>query len=334
MSNLPDRLVLGIDGGGSKTAAVVGRDIGGTWRVAGRGRAGPSNPRAIGHDEATRAITEAIGHAFADATLGRQTVASAVIGLAGAGDPQVREQVAAWALSEAIAHRVVVVHDAWPVLRAGTPAGRGVALIVGTGALAFGCDGQHSARAGGWGYLFGDEGSGFAIGAELVRAVTWASDGRGPATELTRLAFDQRRVDSVQQLVTQLYQATDPRQEVASLSRIVPLAAAKNDQVAQQIFQQATAHWHRLIQAVAARLNWHAGEPIPLAVAGGVVTELEDAPNRLTATIPNVGDSAFDCPSLVMHPVEGAMMLAIDLLRHDTDWLNIQEAREITFKGD
>ena len=84
-----------------------------------------------------------------------------------------------------MARSVRIVHDAVPILAAGSPEGWGVALISGTGSLAFGRDRQgRSCRAGGWGFLFGDEGSGYAIALAGLRAAAQAADGRAPATRL------------------------------------------------------------------------------------------------------------------------------------------------------
>ena len=167
-----DELVLGIDGGATKTVAWLAlRSGGGEPSVVGRGAAGPANPQAIGFDEALGNLDQAIAAAFDDAGVKPGPLASAVLALAGWDREQNRQVLRRWAEKRCLASRLRMVHDALPVLVAGSPEGWGVALISGTGSFAFGQsrDGR-STRAGGWGYLFGDEGSGYAIALAGLRA--------------------------------------------------------------------------------------------------------------------------------------------------------------------
>ncbi|HET9221200.1 MAG TPA: BadF/BadG/BcrA/BcrD ATPase family protein, partial [Roseiflexaceae bacterium] len=153
-------LLLGVDGGGSGTRALLADRSG---AILGAGAAGPSNHQAIGLEAAAQAIQSAIDMAFRDARVERsRPVAAICLGLAGAGRPEDRLRFEAWATRQNIARRCAVASDAELVLTAGTPDGWGVALICGTGSIAWGRapDGR-SARAGGWGYLLGDEGSGY-----------------------------------------------------------------------------------------------------------------------------------------------------------------------------
>jgi len=157
------RLILGIDGGGTKTVAWLAACRESDEPVVlGRGTAGPSNPQAVEPPVAFENLGRAIDEAFDDAELEPGTVDAAVLAVAGSGRAEQQRAIEQWAEHRALARRVRVVHDALPVLAAGSPEGWGVALIAGTGSLAYGClcDGRssegHSARAGGWGYLFGD----------------------------------------------------------------------------------------------------------------------------------------------------------------------------------
>ena len=173
------QLLLGVDGGGSKTVAWLATgDPGESPRTLGRGAAGPSNPLAVGFDTALANLDTAIDAAFRDAQSARCRVAAATLGLAGSDRGTVREKVEQWACGEfreasgeyrgasdrQLAERVVIVHDAALVLAAAVGNSSGIALISGTGSLVFGRDtAGRTARAGGWGWLLGDEGSGFAL---------------------------------------------------------------------------------------------------------------------------------------------------------------------------
>ena len=177
-----DSLILGIDSGGSKTVAWLGQSRAACEPlVLGCGAAGPANPQSVGFGEALKSLTEAVTAAFAAADLPVQSVASAVLAAAGSDREENRRVFSDWAKETSLAVRFQVVHDAWPVLAAGTPDGSGIALISGTGSLAFGraADGR-TARAGGWGFLFGDEASGYALAVAGLRAAAQAADGRAP----------------------------------------------------------------------------------------------------------------------------------------------------------
>jgi N-acetylglucosamine kinase-like BadF-type ATPase len=146
-------LVIGVDGGGTKTDACLARiNSNGEERILGNGQAGSSNVKAVGEETALANLLAAIDEAWSQADLAQETVQMAVFGLSGAGRPETQAMIAAWAKQHEIAEQVRVVHDALPVLIAGTPAGQGVALIAGTGAVAFAANQQNqTAVSGGWG---------------------------------------------------------------------------------------------------------------------------------------------------------------------------------------
>jgi N-acetylmuramic acid 6-phosphate etherase len=147
----PTDLVIGLDGGGSKTVAWLCRSGEIDRQPAGVGQSGPSNPLAAGWNTALDNVDLALERAFHAAGWNRGPVRAACLSLAGAGRDADRQRIAHWARQRQVAEQILVTDDAQAVLAAGTPAGVGVALICGTGSLAFGrsADGR-SARAGGW----------------------------------------------------------------------------------------------------------------------------------------------------------------------------------------
>src|SRR5262249_25550754 len=130
-------LVLGIDGGGTRTVALLATRRPGGWQVLGRGEAGPSNRQTVGTVAALAALDEATDRAFAAAGKQRHTVRAACLGLAGAGRLGDQEVVHEWAARKSLAARVDVIEDAALLLAAGTPEGCGVAVVAGTGSMAF-----------------------------------------------------------------------------------------------------------------------------------------------------------------------------------------------------
>jgi len=179
--------LLGVDGGGSKAAALLAD---GQGRMVGRGLAGPSNYHGIGTAAASTALRAALSAALAQAEVELASVRALCLGLAGVARPADKVWLEAWLAERAPGIPAMIVNDTDLMLAGGTPDEWGVALICGTGSNVYGRDRQgRVARAGGWGYLLGDEGSGYAIGLAALQAILRAADGRAPQTQLV-LRFD------------------------------------------------------------------------------------------------------------------------------------------------
>lgn len=309
-------LILGVDGGGTKTDACLAQ-VGpaGEEKILGRGQAGSSNVKAVGADKALANLLNAVEQAWSFASLPRDRVSIAVFGLSGAGRPETQQLIQEWAREKNIAVQVRVVHDALPVLIAGTPAGHGVALIAGTGAVAFAADQQNNtAVAGGWGYWFGDEGSAFWLGQAAARAVSQAADGRAPPTLLTQKILDRLEIVEPRDLLTALAREGDVRSALAGLADLVTSCAEHGDAVAQEIVLQAARQLAALVISAAEQL--HLGQDFALALAGGVLCNSPVIHSALLAELANrnVTPSAVN---LVSEPVLGCVRLAAKDLATD-----------------
>lgn len=306
-------LILGVDGGGTKTcAALASVEATGQLSVLGRGLSGPANPRATSLPSAQRQVLVAIQAAFAAANRRPLPVAAICLGLAGTGHPTTRLAMDQWCQRQHLAARWRVVPDAQLILRTGSLAGVGIALISGTGSLAYGCDARHViARAGGWGHLWGDEGSGYAIGAAALRAVTHAVDRRGTATQLVEVILRHAGVESAVDLVPAFPSGQDARQRIAALAPVVFQAASDGDAVAQRIVSQAADALADMVRSVATALCFQAAE-YTLVYAGGVLVQQavlrESIATRLTNMSLPPGST-----SVVADPVLGALRLAAEL---------------------
>ncbi len=181
-TSIMDPVVLGIDAGGSKTRALVASPDG---QVIGSGEAGPANYQSTGQAAAFQALAQAVGQALETARIDIQQVASLCLGAAGIDRPEDFAVFQGWAVQAFPRARLHLANDAQIVLAAGTPEGWGLVIISGTGSIAYGRTAQGAiARAGGWGYLLGDEGSGYSIGLQALQAVMRAQDGRDGQTGL------------------------------------------------------------------------------------------------------------------------------------------------------
>ena len=302
-----DRLILGIDGGGTRTTAFLAR-VSRPDEILGRGTAGPSNQRAVGPRMAMNNLDLAVQEAFENAQMDRQTVAAACLGLAGADRTSDRSVVQDWAQEARLARKIQVVNDAMPLLHVGAADGHGIALIAGTGSLAWGRNPQNqTARSGGWGYLFGDEGSAFAIGRALLQAVSCSSDGRGPATCLVDDVLQQLQISSAAEIVTAVYSHEIPRSVIDSLAPLAFSAADRMDVVACDILNGAATELAAMVVAVARRLNMI--DRLPLALTGSVLLKQPKFREMVLDAVASRGVRTGPV-TVVAEAVRGAVMMA------------------------
>lgn len=318
MSQLPQQhevpLVLGVDGGGSKTVAwLAHRDAPATASPWGEGQAGPGNPRAVGFAAAQAEILQAIHAAFAAATMPIRPVEGLCLALAGAGRPAEQQAMLRWAASTGLARQVMVTDDAEPILAAATPDRCGIALICGTGSLALGRNREgQAARVGGWGYLLGDEGSGYQLACEGLRAALRSADGRDGPTSLLTLLMRAVGVEALDELVQRVYGSPLSRQELAALAPVV-LAAADSDSQACRIVQSAANELAEMVATLVRRLDLVPGDYL-LALAGGLMIHHASYRERVLRCLSERGAEPGTL-ALVHQPVRGAVVLARDLVR-------------------
>lgn len=300
-------LFIGVDGGGSKTTALL---TGPNGTVLGRGSSGSSNYHTAGMETACASLDQALHGAFADAGLPPQPdrVKMACFGLAGVDRPEDQALLRAWAARQWSGMPVLFVNDAMLVLAAGCEAGWGVAVISGTGSIIYGrSPSGQTARAGGWGYLLGDEGSGYQIGLSALRYVTRAADGRSPQTLLTDLILDAWSLNAVEGLIKRVYREGATKKEIAALAAQVEYAALQGDGVAQEILTQAGEELMLGVKVVAARLDLP-GE-VPCSLAGGVLAHSKLVVQAFLSHASKLG-LHFASVNIVEQPVLGAVRLA------------------------
>jgi len=315
MSNLASSqtaYILGIDGGGTKTVAWLAAKVDGSPQrdpiIVGKGVSGPSNQRAIGPVEATHNLDAAIDAAFMDAGLPRATVASACLGLAGADRNSDRSVIIEWAQFSRLADRFEVVNDAVPLLHANGGDGCGVALIAGTGSLAWGRNSRGEiARSGGWGYLFSDEGSAFSIGRSVLQAVSRAVDGRGLQTCLVADVLASLQLSSPQEIVNAVYSQEVPRAVVAGLAALAFAAAGRGDAVAVDIVRHAATELAAMAVVTARRLELDSS--LFLAMTGAVLIQNPAFRREVIAEIEAAGLQIAEA-AVVENAVAGAVNMA------------------------
>jgi glucosamine kinase len=258
--------VVGVDGGGTKTEAVI---MDANQRVIGEGLAGPSNPLRVGIAGAAAAVREAIDSACASAKLRRNDLIGAEIGLAGARRRELRERMRETLLPLGIGD-IEVVTDADIALYGATDGAPGLVVIAGTGSICCGINARRKrCCAGGWGPIAGDEGGGAWLARRALRAIAHAFDGRGPKTALTDLACGYFHVTSPDDLTTAIYAPTITNERLAGFGRDVVNAAKDDDPVALNIVADGGAELGHAAAAVIRQLQMER-ERFQIAYVGGV----------------------------------------------------------------
>ena len=295
--------VLGIDAGGTKTVCYLADADG---KVLGEGRAGGANLKAEGE-----LAVEKVLHAVMDQALGdrEREIAAICLGMAGADREDEKTLVRDIMRRIGWRARVLVVNDALVALVAGVGDAPGVVIICGTGSIAYGRSADRAARAGGWGHVLGDEGSGYWIGRRALRAVARAADGRGPATSLTARVLNHFAVQKASDLVAEIYDRQLRHHALAQVARLVQQARDEGDEVATQLLEQAAHELVRAARSVVERLSMQE-EAVQFVLAGGVFTGVpwlaEELKRRLPATAPR-----GQVKRLEVEPAMGAVRLAL-----------------------
>jgi N-acetylglucosamine kinase-like BadF-type ATPase len=260
------KLYLGVDGGQSSTTAVIGDEAG---TVIGSGRGGPCNHvgAAEGRAKFIRAIGGCIAMACAEAGLDPASVEFESACLGFSGGPHDKEAL----LDEILrARKRSVTTDAVIALTGATGGRPGIITIAGTGSIAMGRNASgRIARAGGWGYIYGDEGGGFDITRQAVRAALRHEEGWGPPTVLRDILLSETGAKDANEMMHDLYTTDFPRPRIASFSKLVDQTAREGDLVARNIMTNAAQQLATFTSAVRSQL-FEPEEPASLAYIGGV----------------------------------------------------------------
>ena len=257
------KLYLGIDGGQSGTTALIGDESG---RVIGEGHAGPCNH--VGASERRAKFFSAVGDSVrmaADQAGVEPKFTAVCAGFSGGAadkDALTRELIQA--------ERYFITHDAHIALTGATAGGPGLIVIAGTGSIAYGRNAAGTtARAGGWGYVFGDEGGAFDLVRQALRAILRHEEGWGHPTELRAALLQATNSASANELLHRCYTDEYQRERVAQLAPFVDHAARAGDPVACSIIDGAAQTLAMLAAVVRCQL-FNEDKSVNLHYIGGV----------------------------------------------------------------
>lgn len=298
------RYVIGIDAGGTKTIGLLADETG---QVLAEVRGSGANLQTHGELEVEKVFDDIV-----EALAQGRTISAVGLGIAGVDRPH--DEAVIRGILRRLGHRdnVRVVNDAAIALVAGAPDGVGIVVLAGTGSISYGGD-RHgkTARSGGFGFLLADEGSGYWLGHQALRATVRAADGRGPATRIMPIVFEALEVSSVAELVPIVYEKGLPKHRIAALARTVQLAHDQGDEVAAALIEGGARELALAAGAVARQLELGDG-PFPLVLAGGA---FKACPSMVAPLAKHLDLPGARPALLEAEPARGAVRLALDLLK-------------------
>ncbi|MCK5572544.1 MAG: hypothetical protein KAJ12_07275 [Bacteroidetes bacterium] len=304
-------LVFGADGGGTKTAGLLADTAG---AALARVHLGASNPNVVGIDQSARNLADLIRQCCTEAGRAPSEVGALVFGLAGTGSPAIRDRLLDAVRAELSSTftdlpPIMIETDARIALEGAFGGGPGVILIAGTGSIVLGkrADGE-IVRVGGWGRVLGDEGSGYYVGLEALKAVSKDLDGLSEATLLKELFAARLGWTSRQQIILAVYQEDFA---IPSLAPLVLQAAEKGDPVSLGILRTASSHVGEQIAATTKRID--DTHKVRVVFVGGLIDHDTVYSAILRDTILNAIPGVEICPP-ERTPVEGAVLMAQQLL--------------------
>ena len=296
--------VLGIDVGGTKTVCLLAND---QSEVIAQGREEGANLQGAGE-----LALEKVLHSVMEKTLADRGVLPSVICLGIAGVDRPADETVVRSIMKRIGYKakILVVNDALIALQAGIDAQPGIVIVAGTGSIAYGCNAKGEAsRAGGWGYVLGDEGSGYWIGRLALRAVGRHSDGRGRVTSLTPRLLSHFGVERAAELIHKIYHQELTPSSIASLARYVQQSRDEGDIVASAILNRSADELMTAATAVMTRLELTEAE-FTFVLAGGMFHAVPWLCDQLKLMLPALAPNSQTI-RLEAEPALGAVRLAI-----------------------
>ena len=294
------RFIMGVDGGATKTLAAV-LDI--ADRRVHLGHGGPSNEDAVGAQAAVQALLGAADDALREAGVEERELAAAVLAIAGTDTDSVIANVHA-----AGNESWIVVNDVVGAWATATGAAQGVAVISGTGSNVFGVGPAGSWRAGGWGHVLGDEGSGYWLGVESIKAALCDREASGPATALSDALVSFFGAHRVEEVASRVYSQPLSKGEIAAFAVETARIAAAGDAVACELYVRGARELGRQVAAVIAETGLAEGR-FPVGLIGSVFRAGAVFVDPLSAVIHEVAPHASVAP-VEMAPVGGSLLLA------------------------
>jgi len=309
-----EKYIIGMDGGGTKTHAVI-TNLSGV--ILAEHIAGPSNFQIIGVEKAAETIYSLIEMCCDSVECAISDLSIVACGLTGAGRTGDQKRMADGlkkfsAAKKKKLKKVIIESDARIALEGAFKGGAGIILIAGTGSIAFGKDVKGNVhRVGGWGRVLGDEGSGYFLGRLGLSAVTRHIDGRGDKTKLSDMIAKEFGLNDQTSIINAVYKNNF---DVASIAPLVMTAAGNKDRVCLAIIENAVVElaWHVQIAAekISSATSKKVKEKIHVSFIGGLIGN-ETIVSRLLTQYLDVNFPVIEMIPPMSSPAYGAAVLGL-----------------------
>jgi N-acetylglucosamine kinase-like BadF-type ATPase len=311
---------LGIDAGGTKTKAVIARDDG---IILGQGISGGANLHNLAIEIVFHNINDALAMAIDQVKNQHPDIhivefESVCLGLAGFDTPQDRTELSQFLKTfgkhhpfSLPIHRLMVTNDGLIGLYSGTTSHWGISLVASTGSNCYGLykSGQEF-KAGDWGYLLGDQASGYVMGKKILELVMKEFDGRHQKTSITPKVLDYLKLNNPEALIKWVYQTPTPVREIAALSHLVNDPSLINDPSIVEVINSAVSELVEAYAAVVSQLALNSNDVIPAVLIGGLFKHLSTFTTKIESKLKQLTPHA----NLIFptrNPAEGALLLAL-----------------------
>ncbi len=260
------KIFLGVDGGQSRTKAVIADESG---KILGVGFGGALNHGNLpdGREKLKKAITQSVNEALQKTGLlliDKTIFESAHCGMTGGAD--YKEEIIRQTLQ---AKNIVVGHDALIALYGATAGKPGIIVIAGTGSMVFGINNQgKTARAGGLGYIFADEGSGFWLAVQAIKLAIKEQDNVISENGLRRMVLDYFCVNEIRELTNAFYNEQISRDKIASFAKTVSKAALKGNETLENLIKDGAKTLSENVKGAGEILNFE--EKFQVSPIGGM----------------------------------------------------------------
>lgn len=317
---MSDFLYLGVDGGQSSTTILIANETG---RILGAGRGGPCNHLGTpeGREKFFAAIGECLAQACREARLDANRIAFRSACLGFSGGPEDKESYARDLIRSS---KYKITHDAEIALSGATAGEPGIIIIAGTGSMAFGRNAKNqTARAGGWGFVFGDEGGAFDLTRRALRAALQFEEGWGPSTILRDALLAATGAPTANHLLHRFYTTDYSRTGIAAFAPLVTQAAEDGDAIALEILECAAERLAWFVEGV--YRNLFTNESVPVAHIGGVFRSAPLRASFADAILKSIG-CRVGPPRL--GPAAGAVLEALRLDGRHCNLSNVPESEK------
>ncbi|MGY4690430.1 N-acetylglucosamine kinase [Salibacterium sp. K-3] len=273
-------VIAGVDGGGSKTVCRI-KNPGHSGVHFQECISGSSNPQTAGLSVSLQTVADLVDRTLFVNGIAPRELSVVAVGIAGLRTTEEKTQYQAKLKETFLTFeyskycKIKVENDAVIALRSYVhPPHPGILLASGTGSIAYGIDSlQKEWRSGGWGWLIGDEGSGWWIGWKTLQTAAATHDGRNEAGQLLEAVLNEWNLEDPARLTTAVYQSEDPRKKIADLTRMTARLAEEGDFEAEAVLEEAGRHLSNLLINVYEKSRFFP-VPVPVILQGSVLNHI------------------------------------------------------------